>query len=156
MVGKARRIRIYLTENDLIGHQRAPYALLEWLRREGAAGVTLIRAAAGVGSSGQTNLDLTPDLGPHLPVILEWIDAPDRVERLLPRLRALVGSGLITGEETEILLYKPHGVRDVSERITAAEVMSRDVVAVSPDTPLREVVEAVEGKIYRAVPVVEE
>jgi CBS-domain-containing membrane protein len=33
--------------------------------------------------------------------------------------------------------------------------MSRDVVSVSPDTPLRKVVELIEGKIYRAVPVVE-
>ena len=33
--------------------------------------------------------------------------------------------------------------------------MSRDVISVAPDTPLRKVVELVEGKVYRAVPVVE-
>ena len=156
LLGKAKRIRIYLKESDLIGRKRAPYALLEWLRSEGAAGATLIRGAAGVGSSGKLNADLSPDIGPHLPVIVEWIDAPDRVERLLPRLRELIGNGLVTGEDTEILLYKPHGVRDLSDRLTAGEVMSRDVVSVSPGTPLRKVVEQVEGKPYRAVPVVED
>jgi CBS domain-containing protein len=35
-------------------------------------------------------------------------------------------------------------------------VMSRDVVSVSPQTPLPKVVELVEGKVYRAVPVVED
>ena len=48
--GTAKRIRIYLKESDVIGHKRAPYALLDWLRREGAAGVTLIRGTAGAGS----------------------------------------------------------------------------------------------------------
>jgi len=155
-IGKARRIRIYLKENDLIGHKPAPYALLDFLRRERAAGATLIRGTAGVGSSGRLDADLLPDVGPHLPVIVEWIDAPDRVERLLPQLQQLIGRGLITGEDTEILLYKPHGVRDLPVTVAVAQVMSADVSTVAPDTPLRTVVERVEGKIYRAVPVVEE
>src|SRR6266446_4244590 len=157
IVGKAKRIRVYVSENEVIGHKRAPYAILDWLRREGAAGVTLIRGMAGVGASGRLNADLTPDLGPHTPVIVEWIDAPDRIERLLPRLRELIGCGLMTGEDTEILLYKPHMIRDsVPITVTAKEVMSRDVLSVTPDTPLRKVIELIEGKVYRAVPVVED
>jgi CBS domain-containing protein len=154
-VGKARRIRIYVKESDVIGHRPAAYALLDWLRREGAAGATLIRATAGVGTSGHLNFDLLPDVGPHLPVIVEWIDSPDRVERLFPQLKQMVGRGLITGEDTEILLYKAHGVRSLPDSVTVEQVMSRDVVAVSPDTPLRKVVDLVEGKVYRAMPVVE-
>jgi CBS domain-containing protein len=153
-IGKARRIRIYLKESDVIDHKPAPYALLEWLRRERAAGATLIRGTAGIGSSGRLDADLLPDVGPHLPVIVEWIDAPDRVERLLPQLQRLVGRGLITGEDTEILLYKPHGVRDLPETVTVAQVMSKEVATVAPDAPLRTVVELVEGRVYRAVPVV--
>ena len=81
-IGKAKRIRIYLKEGDVIGHKPAPYALLDWLRRERAAGATVFRGTAGVGSSGHLDADLLPDVGPHLPVIVEWIDAPDRVARL--------------------------------------------------------------------------
>lgn len=154
-VGKAKRIRIYVEESDVIGHRPAAWALLEWLRKKGAAGATLLRATAGLGASGHVNLDLMPDAGPHLPVIVEWIDAPDRVERLFPELREMVGRGLITGEDTEILLYKAHAIRDLPDTVTVEQVMSRDVVSVSPETPLREVVELVEGKVYRAVPVVE-
>jgi CBS domain-containing protein len=154
-VGKAKRIRIYVKENDVIGNKPAAYALLDWLRRERAAGATLIRGTAGVGSSGHLDADLLPDVVPHLPVIVEWIDAPDRVERLLPELQRLVGRGLITGEDTEILLYKPHGVRDLPDTVTVAQVMSADVSTVSKDAPLRTVVELVEGRVYRAVPVVD-
>jgi CBS domain-containing protein len=154
-LGKAKRIRIYVKESDVIGHKPAPWALLDWLRREGAAGATLIRAAAGVGASGQLDVDLLADVGPHLPVVVEWIDSPERVARLLPQLVEMVGRGLITSEDTEIVLYKAHGVRKLPDAVTVAQVMSRDVVSVPPDAPLRKVVELVEGKLYRAVPVVE-
>jgi CBS domain-containing protein/PII-like signaling protein len=153
-LGKAKRIRIYVKESDVIGHKPAPYALLDWLRQQGAAGATLIRAAAGVGASGQLDVELVADLGPHLPVIVEWIDSPDRVARLLPALKDLVGRGLITSEDTEIVLYKAHGVRRLPEAVTAAQVMSRDVASVPPEAPLRQVVELIEGRAYRAVPVV--
>src|SRR5262249_53967005 len=46
--------------------------------------------------------------------------------------------------------------RRLSSRLTAAEVMSRDVASVVGVTPVREVVELLLGKIYRAVPVVED
>ena len=130
--------------------------MLDWLRREGAAGATVIRATAGLGSSGQLNLDIMPDITAHLPVIVEWIDSPDRVERLLPQLKQMVGRGLITAEDTEILLYKAHGVRTLPNTVTVEQVMSRDMVSVAPQSPLRKVVELVEGKVYRAVPVVED
>jgi CBS domain-containing protein len=154
-VGKAKRVRIYLGESDTISHKPAAHALLGWLREQGAAGATVVRGTEGVGSSGHLDSDLLPDAQPRRPVIVEWIDSPDRVERLLPELVKLVGRGLVTCDETEIVLYKPHGVRDLPDTITAAQVMSRDVSTVGPETPLRHVVEAVEGKVYRAVPVVE-
>lgn len=153
--GKAKRIRIYVREDDVIGHKPAAYALLDFLQEERAAGATIVRAAAGIGSSGHRNVDVMPDVAPHLPMIVEWIDAPDRVERLLPRLREMVGRGLITGEDIEVLLFKAQGVRDLPETVRVEEVMARNVVSVAPDTPLRRVVELVEGKVYRAVPVVD-
>jgi CBS domain-containing protein len=153
--GKAKRVRVYLKESDVIGRKLAPMAVLDFLRAERASGATVFRGFAGLGASGRINENSLPELAPHLPVIVEWVDTPDRVQRLLPRLRDIVQRGLITVEDTEIALYRPHGVRDLPDTVTAREVMSRDVRAVGPDAPLRTVVELVEGKIYRAVPVVE-
>ncbi len=47
-------------------------------------------------------------------------------------------------------------MRDLPATVTAAEVMSRDVRSVPPDAPLRNVIELLDGKIYRALPVVED
>ncbi|HEY6098389.1 MAG TPA: CBS domain-containing protein, partial [Anaeromyxobacter sp.] len=50
----------------------------------------------------------------------------------------------------------PAPVRDLAANVTVREVMSRDVASVRPATPVREVVELMLGKLYRAVPVVED
>jgi CBS domain-containing protein len=67
----------------------------------------------------------------------------------------MVVRGLITVEDTEVVLYTPHPVRRVSKHITAAEVMSRDVTSVARDAAVNQVAHLMLGKAYRAVPVVE-
>ena len=156
LAGKAKRVRVYLKESDVIARKHAPLAILAFLQREGAAGAIVLRGTAGFGSSGHIDDDAIPELAPHLPVIVEWVDQPERVQRVMPRLREFVGHGLITTEDVEIAMYRPEGVRDLPATVTAAEVMSREVSSVAPDAPLLEVVKQLDGKIYRAVPVVED
>ena len=150
---RAKRVRIYLKEDDALGLQTAPFAVLDWLRRERALGASVFRGLGGLGPAGLVSADMRPESAP--PVVVEWIDAPERVERLLPGLKALVGRGLITVEDVEVALSK-RPLRDLPETMRASQVMSRDVVSVSPGTPLHRVVELIEGKVYRAVPVVED
>jgi len=154
-LGKARRVRIYVNEGDKIGHQPAPMALIEFLRRQNAQGATVFRASAGFGAAGAIHVPHLVDVAQDLPVLVEWIDSVERTERLLPRLKEIVPRGLVTMEEVEIVLFQPHPVRDLPMTLTAADVMSKVVTTVAKNTPLREVVELVLGKLYRAVPVVD-
>lgn len=151
----AKRVRIYVNEGDKIGHRPAPMALLEWLRRESAQGATVFRASAGFGAAGAIHVPHLVDVAQDLPVLVEWIDSPEQVERLLPRLKQIVPRGLVTIEDVEIVMHEPHPVRDLPVALTAADVMSRSVTAVARDAPLKEVVDLVLGKLYRALPVVD-
>ncbi|HSD19278.1 MAG TPA: DUF190 domain-containing protein [Anaeromyxobacter sp.] len=156
LVGKAKRVRIYTSEEDRVGRTSTAHAVLDHLRRENAQGATLVRASSGFGVTGELHTAGLVDIAPRLPVIVEWIDRPEVVARLLPRVKELVPHGLITVDDTEVVLHQPHPVRDVPAAMTAADVMSRDVVSATKDTPIREVFEALLGKTYRAVPVVED
>lgn len=78
----------------------------------------------------------------------------DRVARLLPQVKEMVPYGLITVDDTEVVQYSPYPVRDIASALRAGDVMSRQVVSVTPDTPIRQVVELLIGKDYRAVPVI--
>jgi CBS domain-containing protein len=154
--GKAKRVRIYTSEGDFVGHIPTYLAIIQFLQRENAAGATVLRAVEGFGGAGVLHTSHLVDVLQRLPLVVEWVDAVERVERLMPRIKEMVARGLITMEDVEVVLDVPHALRPVSSHVTAGEAMSRDVAAVPPGAPLREVIEAMLGKLYRAVPVVEQ
>lgn len=155
LMGKARRVRIYVNEGDKVGWRPAHLAVIEFLRRENAQGATVLRGVEGFGAAGRIHVSHLVDVAQDLPIVVEWIDSPEVVERLITRVKEMVPRGLITMDETEIVLFQPHPVRDLPAALVAADVMSRQVASVTKDAPLRGVVELVLGKVYRAVPVVD-
>jgi PII-like signaling protein len=72
--GKAKRIRIYVNEDDQIGHRPAHLAVIELLRRERVAGATVVRGFEGFGGSGVVHTVNLGDLVEKLPIVIEWID----------------------------------------------------------------------------------
>jgi CBS domain-containing protein len=155
LVGKAKRVRIYVNEGDRHGQQPIHAALLTLLRKEGAAGATVLRAIEGFGAKGEIRSFRLVDRTQRLPIVIEWIEKAEQVERLLPRIKEMIKRGLITVEDTEVALYCAYPVRDVSASLRASDVMSHDVVSVAPDASIREVVKLMLDKTYRAIPVVE-
>jgi CBS domain-containing protein/PII-like signaling protein len=155
ILGKAKRVRIYVNEEDRVHGKALHLAILELLRAENAQGATVLKGVEGFGATGRIHVSTLADVPWRLPVVIEWIDRPEQVERLAPRIRELVRHGLITVDDTDVLLFEPHPVRDLTPTAAVRDVMSRDVVSVTPPTPVRQVVELVLGRTYRAVPVVE-
>jgi CBS domain-containing protein len=155
ILGKAKRVRIYVSEGDRAGGKPLHLALLELLRKENAKGATVLRGVEGFGAAGVIHVAHLVDVAPALPIVVEWIDRPEQVERLLPRVRELVVHRLVTIDDTDVLVDASGPVRDLAAGVTVAEVMSKDVSRVGPATPVREVVELMLGRLYRAVPVVE-
>lgn len=151
----AKRVRIYVDEDER-SHGRALYrAVIELLQAGNARGATVLRGVEGFGASGRLHAGLLVDVIAHLPIVVEWIDTPEQVQRLMPQVLGLVRHGLVTVDETEILLFEPRVVHDLARTATVAGVMSRDVLAVEPATPIRRAVELMLGRTYRAVPVIE-
>lgn len=106
--GQAIRIRAYFGERD--AHHGKPLwsALLAFLRASGAAGATVTRGIAGYGAHSRIHAASIVDLSSDLPLVLEWIDAPERVNELLPDIEAMLQGGMITTEQVTILRYQPH------------------------------------------------
>jgi len=102
-LAKAKRIRMYVSENHRVGHRPAHLAVLELLRRERASGATVLHGIEGFGGSRVVHTANLGDVVERLPVIIEWIDTPEAVERLWPRLREMLPGSLITCDDTEVL-----------------------------------------------------
>jgi PII-like signaling protein len=84
MDGQGKRVTISIGETDQWHHQPLFMAILEFLRREGCAGATVERGIAGFGANSRIKTASLLDLSMDLPVVVTWVDRPDRVERLLP------------------------------------------------------------------------
>lgn len=156
VVGLGKRVRIYIGQQDRTPeHGALAQALLVFLNREGAAGATLFRGAAGFGAHGRLHTARLADIVSDLPAVIEWIDGPERVERLLPRIKEMVTAGVITIEDVEIVQYTHRAPRDLPpDRV--GSVMTRTVTSVHPGTPLGEVVRILVGSDFRALPVVDD
>ncbi|MHB8958081.1 MAG: DUF190 domain-containing protein [Candidatus Limnocylindrales bacterium] len=157
MQGSARgtRVQVFIGEAEQEGHTPRYLALLEYLRREGAAGATVTRGIAGFGANSRIKTSTILRLSVDLPVVLTWIDAPERVERLLPGLRSRSGSGIITVEEVEIAGYGGRRLEQLRFDLQVRDVMRADVVSVREDAPVRSAVEALIGQEFRSLPVVD-
>ena len=105
--GPGKRVRIYIGEQDKAhGSHRALWEdVLNILRDEGAAGATMFRGLAGFGAHSKLHMARLADLAPDLPVLVEWIDTADQVERLLPRICDLVHTGTITVDDLTIVKH---------------------------------------------------
>lgn len=75
-------VRIFLTESE--GKLDRLVRLLHV--REGVRGVTVFRAISGYGSSGTMHETRWPELAADLPLVVEFFDRPERVERVLADL----------------------------------------------------------------------
>lgn len=153
--GKALRVSVYFGESDVYQGKTLHMALLQFLKKEGASGATIVRGLAGFGARSRIHTASIVDLSSDLPLKLEWIDEPDLVERLMPDIRKMVNDGLITVEEIDVIQYAP-GRRPDPLAQPVQELMRRRVVTVKPETPLAEVVTLLLQKGYRSLPVVDD
>lgn len=153
--GKALRVIIYIGESDHYQGKALYMALLQLLKKEGAAGATVVRGLAGFGAHSRIHTATILDLSADLPVRMEWIDQPEIVERLLPQVRQMVNDGLITVEEVDVVQYAPGRRPDPLAQLVQ-DVMRNEVTSVAPETPVTEVVTLLLQKGYRSLPVVDE
>jgi CBS domain-containing protein len=67
----------------------------------------------------------------------------------------MVREGLITLEDVQIVKYTHRYLQPLPADRSVAEIMTRDVTAVTPDTPIVQVVELLLRKLFKAVPVID-
>jgi len=106
--------RVFIGESDHWHHQPLWMALLQRLRKEGFAGATAFRGIGGFGARSVLHTTLLERLSQDLPLVIEIVDTPEHIERLLPILDEMVSEGLVTMETARVLKYSP-GKRPLDE-----------------------------------------
>jgi PII-like signaling protein len=103
--GEQVLLRIILSESRTHDHQPLYRRLLEVLREEGMAGATVVKGIAGFGHDRRVHSAAIEVTAEGLPVVIEVVDTLERIERILPKLDALMAGGLIMLERARVLRY---------------------------------------------------
>lgn len=107
--GQALLVRIYIGEADHRDGKPLYQAVVAFLRDRGIAGATVFRGIEGFGANARLHTSRLLRLSEDLPILIEVVDAEDRVRAVLPDLDAMVGDGLITLEKVEVVAYRGSG-----------------------------------------------
>ena len=106
--GEAQRVRIYVGESDRWHGKALFIAIVERCREEGLAGATVLRGIEGFGAHSRIHTARILRLSEDLPVVIDIVDLPERIARILPILDEMVTEGLITVENVHVVKYA-HG-----------------------------------------------
>ncbi len=103
----AKLLRIFVGELDT--HDGRP--LYQWLineaQRAGLAGATVLRGMEGYGVHSELHTAKILELSVDLPIVVEIIDTPDKIEAFMPVVDAAIEEGLATIERVEARFYRP-------------------------------------------------
>ncbi|MEF3273652.1 MAG: DUF190 domain-containing protein [Chloroflexus sp.] len=129
-----QRVRIYVNGEDQVGNRPLYHAILAELRQSGATGATAFLALTGFGPQRQ----MLPDVE-RQPVVIEWVDHAARIKRILPLIKELANSVLITTEAVEVVqgVLRPSGPFGVEQLVS--DLMRTDVLTIAADAPLSEI-----------------
>jgi PII-like signaling protein len=101
--GPAKKVSIYVGQDQQYHGESVYAAILEFLFYRKVSGATVTRGVAGFGADHHMQTDRILVLTENLPMKVEFIETPEKVEELLSKLHEIVGSGLIEIQDTTIV-----------------------------------------------------
>jgi uncharacterized protein len=101
--GPARRVMIFINEDA--SYHRTPLhdAIMTYLMHKGVAGATATRGYSGFGGHQTLHTPKIEVLAEHLPLRIEFVETPEKVEEVLPTLYEMVTDGLIEVQDTTVV-----------------------------------------------------
>lgn len=98
-------LRIFLGENDRFEHKPLYEAIVLKAREMHLGGATVLRGPMGFGHSSRLHTAKILRLSEDLPLMIEIVDAQEKIDQFLPVLDTMMGSGLVTIEPVKVLWY---------------------------------------------------
>ena len=107
--GDGLLLRIFIGESDRWEGKPLYEAIVREARAQGLAGATVLRGLEGFGAHSRLHTARILRLSEDLPIVVEIVDRPDRIQAFRPVLDAMVDEGMITLEEVHIVAYRHNG-----------------------------------------------
>jgi len=105
---EADLLRVYVGESDKWQGKPLYEAIVRLARERGMAGATVLRGQMGFGAHSRLHTAKILRLSEDLPVIIEIVDKPERIEAFTREIDGMIAEGLVTLQRAEVIAYR-HG-----------------------------------------------
>ena len=118
---EAMLLRIFIGESDRWKHQPLYEAIVLKARELHLAGATVLRGPMGYGKSSRLHTAKILRLSMDLPLVIEIVDAEEKIQGFLPVLEEMMQGGLVTLEKVRVIAYRANPEPPVPPNISTAE-----------------------------------
>lgn len=105
ITSKAKRLRVYIGEDDHWQGKALYQAIVMKAKELDMAGATVFRGMMGYGAHSRIHSAHLLDLSSDLPLLVEIVDSQEYIEKLMPYLDEIVKEGMVTLEDIEVIKY---------------------------------------------------
>lgn len=116
---KAKMMRILIGENDKWNDKPLHQALVQALRANDIAGVTVYRGILGYGANRRLHKDSALNLSHDAPILLTVVDSEEKLRAFFPVLDQMVTQGLVALSDVDVIKYShsqpPSGAQEVQK-----------------------------------------
>ena len=99
-------LRIFIGESDRWQHQALYEAIVLKAREMHLAGATVLRGPMGFGQSSRLHTAKILRLSMDLPLVIEIVDAEEKIQAFLSVLEGMLTGGLVTMEKVTVIEYR--------------------------------------------------
>jgi PII-like signaling protein len=98
-------LRIFIGEAQRYEHAPLFEAIVKKARETGMAGATVLRGPLSYGQTSHMHTEMILRLSADLPIVIELVDSPDKIDKFAAIVGPMIGSGLITLQNVRVLRY---------------------------------------------------
>ena len=98
-------LRIFVGEDARHGARPLYDAIVQKVRAEHVSGATVFRGVEGFGNDREMRINKMFTFGARMPMLIEVVDAADKVSALIPDIQQMIGDGLMTVERVSYRRY---------------------------------------------------
>ena len=102
----AQLLRIFIGESDKYRGRPLYEAIVLLAREHDIAGATVVRGIMGFGAHSRMHTAKLLRLSEDLPMVIEIVDKPDKIQDILPELDQMIEEGLVTLEPIKVISYR--------------------------------------------------
>jgi len=109
LLGTKKLLKIYIDTDDKYDGTPLWEVILKEAKASGLSGATVYKSISGMGIHSEFKSYKVIALSQSLPLIIEIIDAEEKIQAFLKHLDSIMEEGLVTLSDVEVIQYKHKG-----------------------------------------------